>query len=394
MKVLSFSYCFPNSADPTWGVFVLQRLAALAKLAEVQVVSPRPVFPVWSALRGPSLPEVDEMAGLTIYRPRFFYVPGLLKTMDARFYNWGLMRWVEDLVRREKPDVLDSHFIWPDGVGVYRMARRLGVPFTITMRGKIYPCLDSPSMTRQCAEALQHASAVISVDTPMAEIAVRLGAARERVHVIRNGVDKDFFRLRPKAQARRELGLPVDGQLIVAVAHLKRTKGHGETIQALAKLPGSPRLVIVGGAPGGDRFGQEARELAARLGVADRVTFAGRQPHAKIPLYLAAADVSVLASYREGCPNVVLESIACGTPVVATRVGAVPEIVTPGQNGQIVPPRDVDALAQGIAGVLACQWSPEALRESATVRPWTEVAQAVYNVFEGIVGRQPIHSVS
>jgi glycosyltransferase involved in cell wall biosynthesis len=272
-------------------------------------------------------------------------------------------------------------------VGVYRLARASGIPYSITLRGKIYPCLESRSMTRQCAEALQHAAAVISVDSLMADIAVDLGAPREKVHVIPNGVDTEVFSPKDKAWARGELGLPLEGRLLVTVGHLKPSKGHGEVVQALAGLPRDIRLVIVGGeAQSGYR--RELMALASRLGVADRVLLAGKQPYERMPLYFSAADLSVLASYREGCPNVVLESLSCGTPVVATRVGAVPDLITLGQGGAIVPVRDVDILRGVILDTVSKSWSPETVRQSPSVQSWDAVAKRVYRIFVNALGRK------
>jgi len=387
MHILSFSYCFPRHQDPTWGVFVLQRLAALARLVDLEVASPVPVFPLLSRLRGRLPAPTEDHAGLPVHYPRFLYVPGILKSMDARLYARGLRGWLREYLRKRPVDLLDAHFIWPDGVGVYRLARASGIPYSITLRGKIYPCLESRSMTRQCAEALRHAAAVISVNSLMADIAVELGAPREKVHVIPNGVDTEVFSPKDKAWARGELGLPLEGRLLVTVSHLKPSKGHGEVVQALAGLPRDIRLVIVGGeARRGYR--RELMALASRLGVADRVLLTGKQPYERIPLYFSAADLSVLASYREGCPNVVLESLSCGTPVVATRVGAVPDLITLGQGGAIVPVRDVDILRGAILDTVSKSWSPEAVRQSPSVQSWDAVAKRVYRIFVNALGRK------
>jgi len=383
MRVLSFSYCYPSPQRPTWGVFVHQRLRAMAKRCELEVVSPVPWFPLLAGGGGGG----DVLDGLTIHRPRFFYFPGVLKSLDGRLYARGLRKWLRarrDAVNR--PDVLDAHFAWPDGVGVSLLARELGIPYVITLRGKLYPCLDVPSQRRQCAEALAGAAAVISVSRPMAQDAAKLGAKPDRLHIIPNGVDLERFRPADKAQARRELGLPADGRLLVTVGHLGPRKGHRETIRALAALPAGVRLVLVGGSRSGDTGEQALRALAAEAGVADRVIFAGRQPYERVPRYFAAADASVLASYREGCPNVVLESLASGRPVVASRVGAVPEIVSPGVNGELVPPRDADALAKAVQRVLATDYDPATVRQSPAVRCWDDVAADTAAVLETAAG--------
>jgi glycosyltransferase involved in cell wall biosynthesis len=384
MRVLSFSYCFPNRAATTWGVFVLQRLAALRELTDLEVVSPYPVFPLYSRLRGGLPPCREELGGLTVHRPRFFYVPGLFKAQDARLYARGIARWTEEFCRRWRPDVLDAHFVWPDGVGVSHLARRLGIPYVITLRGKIYPCMEHRSMRNQCAEALRAAEAVISVDSRMAEIAAQLGTPRERLHVIPNGVDGNFFAPMDKAQARRQLGLPADARIFVTVAHLKRTKGHGEAVAALARLDRDVHLVIVGGEV--ERGGYRGKLLAMieRLGLSGRVHLVGPRPYDRIPLYFAAADASVLASHREGCPNVVLESLSCGRPVVATDVGGVRDLLS-SQAGRIVPLGDIDALAAAMAEVLASDWPVEAVVSCPGVKPWRQVADSVLNVFNGIL---------
>lgn len=387
MNVLSFSYCFPSSLRPTWGVFVLQRLAALARRANLEVASPVPVFPLWNRLCGGLPAPVEEHGGLTVHYPRWFYFPAILKTLDGRLYARGIRRWFDARCRDHRPDLLDAHFVWPDGVGVSHLARRAGLPYVITLRGWLYPCLERPSLRRQAQQALRDAAVVISVSGRLADTAADLGVPRDRIHVIPNGVDVDRFRPTDRERARQDLGLPADGRLVVSVAHLKRTKGYDELLDALAALPEDVRLVIVGEDPGRGTYRRHLEERIVGLGLAGRVTLAGRQPHERIPLYLNAADAAVLASYREGCPNVVLESLACGTPVVATRVGAVPDLVTPGANGVIVPPRDAAALADGLRNVLETAWLRQHIRASVRANTWEAVAVCVRDVFRAVLGQ-------
>jgi glycosyltransferase involved in cell wall biosynthesis len=374
VKVLSFSYCFPSAARPTWGLFVHQRLAAMTARCDLEVVSPVPVFPLPRRRRGARPPRDDAWGGLTVWRPRFFYFPGVLKNLDARLYARGIRRWLRRHCRRARPDVFDAHFIWPDGVAVARLARGLGLPYVVTLRGRIYPCAQRRAQRRQCAEALRGAAAVISVSGHMANLARELGAPDDRLRVIPNGVDTERFRPRDRRDARRRLDLPRDAKVLLTVAHLGPRKGHREMLYAMMTLPADVRLVIVGGDPAGGRGRRRLRALIDRLELADRVTLAGPQPYDRLPLYYAAADVSVLASYREGCPNVVLESLACGTPVVASEVGAVPDLILDGRNGRIVPPRNADAIAQAVLKLLEHPPSAEQVRRSPAVRTWTQVA--------------------
>jgi len=383
VRVLSLSYCFPTPSRPAWGVFVQQRLEAQARCMELEVAAPVPTFPLLTGLRGGAAPARHRLGGLTVHRPRFFCVPGVLKWLDGRFYAWGLRPWLREYCRGGRPDLLDAHFIWPDGVGAAYLSRWSGIPFVVTLRGWLYQAMSMPRILQQCTAALRRAAGVIAVSGHLARTAMELGAPPERTCVIPNGVDKRRFRPRDKAAARRELALGEQGRLLVTVAHLGPRKGHQETLQALARLGDDVRLVLVGGDSEGNE--RRLRALTARLGLGARVIFAGRQPYERVPLYFAAADVCVLASHREGCPNVVLEALASGRPVVATSVGAVPDLITSPRLGRIVPPREPGALSEALAEALSCSWDPEHIAAAETVRTWDEVAKEVRDVFEGVL---------
>ncbi|MDD2557109.1 MAG: glycosyltransferase [Desulfuromonadaceae bacterium] len=382
MKVLSFSYCFPNMNNPSWGIFVYQRLAAMAQHAELKACAPVPWFPLLA--QAPDQEKEQRWNALAVFRPRFFYIPKFLKNYDARFYAAGLHPWLDSLRQSWQPDILDAHFIWPDGVGVALLAQKFKIPYVITLRGKLYECLKSVNQARQCSRALQGAQAIISVSSRMAAEAVGLGADAQRVVVIPNGVDLEHFQVRDQQECRQKLNLPLTGRLLVTVAHLGHRKGHHEVIEALASLPDDVRLVIVGGgAQGGSE--EQLLDVARTHGVAERLILPGRQPYELIPYFYAAADASVLASYREGCPNAVLESLACGTPVVATDVGAVPDILPQPQCGRMVAPQEVAPLQHALREVLETKWNASMVRSASGVRSWEQVAEEVMRVFQKVL---------
>ena len=390
MKILSFSYCFPNLSNPAWGMFVFQRLAALGRQEELQVCSPVPWFPLLAGKHDKNSLE-ESWQGLVVQRPTFFYIPGILKNLDAHFYARGLRHWLKELCRSWKPDVLDAHFVWPDGVGVAALAREMDIPYVITLRGKLYECLKVSSQTQQCTEALRGASAVISVSNKLADEARKMGVSEDHLFVIPNGVDKEVFYPREKTECRQALGLPVKDRLLVTVAHLGHRKGHHEVIQALAGLPDDVRLVIVGGAAQGGTP-EKLKAVAREVGVEDRLILTGPQPYEKIPLYFSAADASVLASYREGCPNVVLESLACGTPVVASDVGAVPDILPVPDVGRIVPLQTVEPLREALADLLNRSWDVAEVVQDSRVPGWDRVAQEVQSVFKNLCIKPQTHT--
>lgn len=381
MKVLSFSYCYPNARRREWGIFVQQRLKALSRLVDVEVVSP--VGLCWPARRRAGLAHEETLAGLKVHRPGFFYTPGLFKSHDAWFYATGIKHWLRRHVASYQPDVLDVHFIWPDGSAVATLARELGVPYVITLRGKIFECTQ-PRAQEQCTYALKHAAAIISVSRQMAEVARDWGANSERIHVITNGVNKNLFYPRDRLACRRKLNLPTDGALIVAVAHLKPSKGVGDLVEAMPTVGRNVRLVIVG-AEAMSGYAKTLEQRIRQLHIDQRVILTGAQPFENIPLFLCAGDVCVLASHREGCPNVVLESLSCGTPVVASDVGAVRDILRNHTDGIIFPHGNVEKLSAAISRTLNRSWSPSELHNAPSVVSWSNNAQQVYEVLTSCV---------
>jgi glycosyltransferase involved in cell wall biosynthesis len=247
-------------------------------------------------------------------------------------------------------DVIDAHFYYPDGVAAALIARKLGKPFVCTARGSdinLYRHFATPQ--RLIRRTLQQASANLGVSADLVRQLIELGADPGTAHVMRNGVDLDRFEPMDRLAARASLGLAHQGLLLLSVGNHVELKGHDLVIRMLQVFP-QAHLVLVGDGP----LRRDLQTLAESLGVAQRVTFAGQRPNDQLKTYYSAADVLLLASSREGWPNVLLESMACGTPVVATRVNGTPEIVTVPQSGRLAaapPRRPVAALPHDPLGV-------------------------------------------
>jgi len=194
--------------------------------------------------------------------------------------------------------------------------------------------------------SLRHAAHVVSRNQPFAETLAERGVSRARITVLHNGVREMGAVPAAVAAARRTLGLGDNDLVVLTVGRLSREKGQAHLIRALPALRGRARLVIVGDGP--DRSALE--DLARALGVQRSVVFAGMT--ANVSPFYAMANVFVLPSLSEGSPNALLEAMACGLPVVATRVGGVPEIATDGATALLVPPKDPLSLARAIDRLL------------------------------------------
>src|SRR6185312_8217526 len=219
-------------------------------------------------------------------------------------------------------DAIDAHYAYPDGVAAIWLGQRLGLPVAVTARGTDVNLIPQYRVPRLLIRhAIRGATALIAVSAALKEVLVELGAPPDKVTVLRNGVDTALFR--PPADrdaARNALGLT--GPTLLSVGYLVERKGHHRTIEALRQLPAFT-LMIAGEGPERPRL----EALIAQYGLQNRVRLLGPRPHAELPALYGAADALVLASSREGWANVLLESMACGTPVVASNIWGNPEVV-------------------------------------------------------------------
>lgn len=394
LRVLLFSTVFPNAAQPHHGVFVRERMRGLPADVEVRVVAPTPWFPLVSGLRPgfrPEVPREEPQDGVQVLHPRFLSFPGLLKFLDGiLMFLWTLPALIR--LRREfRFQVIDAHFVYPEGLAAALAGLVLRVPVTITLRGML-PLLVPFRLRRpQLRFALRRAARVIAVSESLKRDAVALGVPAEKVRVIGNGIDPELFRPVDRTEARRTLGLPKYGPLLVSVGTLAPRKGFHLVMEAMAKLAErwpTLRFAIVGDDGSEGAMGKDLKALAARLKIADRVIFAGPRKSEELAAWYGAADLFVLATAHEGCPNVVLEALACGTPVVATPVGNIPELLDSPEAGVLVE-RTVDAIAAGIDAALDRGWDRERVRARIASRTWRAVGEEQAEELRAALGSVP-----
>lgn len=348
-RVLVFSSLFPNAAQPNHGVFVENRLQETLKLGGVDalVVAPVPYFPFSQRVFGrygdfARAPRWEMRRGVQVWHPRYLAAP---KT-NGRWTPAAMVRAALPCIRRLQEagwefNVIDAHYFYPDGVAAARIGQLLRLPVVITARGTDLTLIPSDRQARaRITWAAQEASATVAVCEDLRHRLLELGAASKRCVVLRNGVDLDSFRP-ADAPARRVANLP--GFILLTVGALIPRKGVDLVIEALSHRPDCS-LLVAGDGP--ERGRLEAQ--ASRLGVADRVRFLGAVPHADLCAVYNAADVLVLASSREGWANVLLEAMACGTPVIATDVNGTREVVRSQAAGRLVRDRTVDGLLAGL----------------------------------------------
>ena len=392
MKLLTITSLFPNHVDPKHGIFIDARLRQLrARYPQVQqvVVAPVPWFPVghrWFGRYGRFARVATEefRDGIRVLHPRYLVIPKIGMWLTPLLMAITLWRTVRRLRRQGfEPDLIDGHYFYPDGVAIGLASRLLKLPFVVTARGSDINLIARQWLPgKMIAWCCRQAAHRITVCQALKERLAPLCGGRP-ITVLPNGVDSRRFTLTEERQQpalKRALGLK--GEILLSVGNLVPLKGHHLAIDALADLPGM-QLVILGEGP--ERDALAAR--AAERGVADRLLMPGALPQAELVRYYGAASCLLLLSSREGMANVLLESMACGTPVVATRVGGTPEVVSAEAAGVLVE-REVTAIVAGISQLLAQLPARQATRRHALQFDWRATSDGQYQLFTRLAADQ------
>jgi len=300
----------------------------------------------------------------------------------------GVLSSVKQLRQTFAFDLIDAHYVYPDGCAAVLLGRYLKCPVVVSARGSdIHQFSEMRFIRPWLRWTVRQADKVIAVSTTLKEGVVRLGCGEDNISVIPNGVDTTKFFPVVQEVARRKTGLP-DGKIILSVARLVPNKGCDLLVRALKIVIDQYRdtrvcLVLVGEGPSLGRL----QKLCDKLGLSSDVFFVGGIPHRDLHLWYSSAAVSCLASEREGCPNVILESLACGTPVVATRAGGIPDIILSEDVG-LLTDRDISSFARTIVQALHKQWDRKRIIDCAETFTWKRVVLRVQQVFESLVRKE------
>ena len=369
--LITFSNLFPSAARPLHGLFVADRMRRVVLAAGLDwvVVSPRPAVP--RLLRRDidrthaQMPRQEQVDGVSVHHPAYFHLPGISARKQAKRIARAALPVVAELVAGREC-VLDAHYVYPDGVAALDIARQLELPCTVTARGTdINVLAEDAAIGRQIRAFAGGAHALFAVSRELRDRFARVaGLAKEQVYLARNGVDLDRFHPGDPGSARRELGLPKDARLVLAVGRLVAEKGFHLMARALRNLEQSVHMVVVGVGPEAPRLVQLAPE--------GRLHLLGPLTPERVALCYQACDLLVLPSEREGWPNVVTEALASGLPVVATPVGGIPDMISSPRVGSMVRGGDSRALGSEVARWLASHRDQAAIHDFARRFTWDE----------------------
>jgi len=382
MRITVVTPYFPTSARSYGGRSAYETLRMLQRWADIHVVCPLTLYPKWLAPKNYDPPDLT-------YQPRdlkttYFQYPAL--PVATRPIN-GLVceEYLLPYVRDSRPDLILNYWLYPEGLGAVRAGRKLGVPVVVGAIGSDVRRLSDAYIRHLIRRTLTEAAGVITVSEELRQRAIAMGVPPDRVTAIRNGCDGTVFRPGDRDEARRLLGLDLSGKMILYAGNLLRTKGLAELMEAfigLAHVRPSLRLALIGEGA----LGEKLRVRARKAGVGGRLIMPGAQASPTVARWIAACDVFCLPSHSEGCPNVVIEALSCGRPVVATAVGGVPELVKD-DCGMLVPARDSQQLRAALDSALSARW--DANRIAAAIRrDWEQVARETLAVCRRVLDWQ------
>jgi glycosyltransferase involved in cell wall biosynthesis len=398
MNILAFTSLFPNNQSPNHGVFIQQRLQhSMARHGwMVKVMSPVPYYPPglggWRAEhRKVVRHEIRE--GMEVWHPRYVMIPKIGMMLQGLFLFLSVC-WQVRVLQRSFPFVLiDAHYVYPDGFAAILLSWVTRVPVVVSVRGSdVNLFKDLPIIRQLITWVLRRADAVIVVSEALKQVSVGLGVDEKKIRVIPNGVDPEKFFSIPQEEARKKIGFIGKGQsLVLSVCHLTENKGLDVLLEGLALLTEKApslfwSLYIVGDGVARKRL----ESLVQSLGLTSHVRFFGVVPHEQLVWFYNAANLCCLLSKREGWPNVIVESLACGTPVLATTVGGIPEIITSPKVGTLVA-RTPEHVANALKTSLERTWSKTEILNYAQRFQWSQTADAVKEVFQSVL---PIQETS
>lgn len=373
--------------QPSHGIFVEQRLRHLLASGQVEsrVLAPVPWFPFKGRRWGrygvfAEVPAHERRHGIEIMHPRYPVIPKVGMSIAPSLLATAML----PTIRREISsgndfDIIDAHYFYPDGVAAAILGRRLRKAVTITARGTDIHFIAKYLLPRcQIVKAARGVNEIIAVSNALKGALTDLGVDENRVAVLRNGVDLKLFRPLDRQKLRSQMSLK--GVVLLSVGLLIERKGHHVAIEAMTRLTDA-QLIIIGNGPMKSKLQDQARVL----GVSKQIKFLGSVDHDKLCEYYNMADALILATNREGMPNVVLEALACGTPVIATNIGGIPDILTTQEVGRIVKERNAHSIEEAVNDLLRNYPNRQAVRLHAEKFSWKETTDGQLDIFSRLM---------
>jgi glycosyltransferase involved in cell wall biosynthesis len=381
LKIAVVTAHFPSSAQPTHGRPAYQTLRVLSGSSDVRVFYPHAVYPSLLKPRSRIYDAFDTSYSLPGVKVDYYDYP-VLPLVSRPFNGWMVARILLPHVRSFAPDLVFSYFLYPDGYAALKIGKALGVPVVAMGVGSDVHNIGDRFSAMHTRTVLREADFLVAISGDLRKRMIAMGAPPEKTRAVVSGCDVSVFHPADRMEARLKLHIDPAAEAVVYIGRMDVKKGLRELVEAAVSLhPLRPDLHVYTVGEGPDRplieGAIQTNNAAGYIHALHECAFDD------VAVWMAASDLVTLPSYMEGCPNVVLEALACGRPVVATNVGGIPEILS-NECGCLVPPRDPSVLAQALAVVLDRTWDAKAISAHGS-RSWEMVAGELLEIFESLV---------
>jgi len=384
MKIAVITPYFPSSAEPWQGRSAYQTVRLIARQADVRVFFPYAAYPALLKPRSRGYDKLDASYSLPDVKVSY-YPYSALPLVSRPLNGWMAARVLLPHVRAFAPDLIFSCFLYPDGYAALKIARILSIPVVTQSIGSDINRIGDPISAMQTRAVLRETDFLVTVSDDLRKKAVAMGAPPDKARAVVNGCDLSVFHVGNRLMARQQLRIGPAARAIVYIGRMDVKKGLRELVEAAAALhPERPNLQVYLVGEGPDRGLIESAIQSAEA--SDYIHVMPACSFDEVAVWMTAADLITLPSYMEGCPNVVLEALACGRPVVATHVGGIPEMVSD-ECGRLVPPRHPVELARALASVLDKAWDAAAISAHGS-RSWSTVAAELLDIFESLISKR------
>lgn len=377
MRILTFTSLYPNVMEPRLGIFAKNRMVHfdLIKDTSRAVIAPVQYVPLLGLSHNSKfhkynqIPEEEHQGDIAIYHPRYMTIPGtnLINTANA-MAKAGHKILKKLYAKGDSFDLIDGHYLYPDGVAAYKLAKKYNKPLILTALGSdVNFWLEQPQHKDHILEAINYATKITCVSQSLKDCLIQHGVAEDKLVVLLNGIDKLIFNsdVKPKDQ----------NHYLLAIGNLIPLKGHEYILRSLKEFP-EEKLILIGSG----ELENHLKTLASQLEISHRVTFLSHVPQNELAPYYAGAKYTIMMSSMEGMPNVILESLATGTPVITTNVGGISEVVTE-NNGILLAERTSEALTDALKSAHLRDWDRQQISQDMNYLDWHETAKKLHGCF-------------
>jgi len=388
MRVLVITNLFPNKLEPERATYNRQQMSMLSKLCELKVTAPIAWFPFKSFIEKDhtysQIPKKEIIEGIETFHPKYIMTPKIGRSLYGVMFFLSILVPVLKIYKTFKFDIIFATWAYPDSFAAVLISKLFRKPIITKVHGTdINEYAEFWLRRRLIRFTLNNSCCVISVSQALRNRMIEIGVKPEKIKVIYNGIDADIFKLLDKTDARKELGIDISKKVILFVGNLKPVKGLTYLIKGFAGIANSSQnvvLILIGEG----ELRKELEDEIKKHGIENCVQILGTRSHKEIPKWMNACDLLCLPSLNEGVPNVILEALACGIPVVTSNVGGIPEIIISTNYGIMVNPKDADRLQKALIECLERKWDREAIHSYSARFSWCYNAEMIYHEMKNV----------